>query len=181
MKHGVHHSPLALIRGAAPDVVRLLGGNGEIVEYAAKDFARQYGVDTLVRILNDEYQFIDGALPYLTHFNMEFSGHKPGAKVMLPRILRQGYFRGTGDEVLPVLSVDQVYVGTVLKKREHIPYNTLDTEAFTYSMKHIKDSKELQQAILRRYGVSMPLLSDDEILSRGVGMTVIKLEGIFEV
>ena len=96
-------------------------------------------------------------------------------------VRHRGYFKGEGDEVLPVLSVKNVYVGTVVKKREHIPYDALLTEAFTYSMKHIKSPDELKKAILRRYGVSMPLLSDEEILARGVGMTVIKLEGVFEM
>ena len=181
MKHGVHHSPLAIVRSAAPDVVRIQAEDGIIEEYDAKDFTRHFGIATIIRILNDEYSFIDHDLPFLTHFNMEFSGHKTGAKVLLPRILRQGYFKGEEDEVLPVLSVKNVYVGTVVKKREHIPYDALLPEAFTYSMKHIKSPAELKKAILRRYGVSMPLLSDDEILARGVGMTVIKLEGVFEM
>ncbi len=181
MKHGVHHSSLAIARSAAPDVVRIQGEDGTIEEYDAKDFTRHFGIGTIIRILNDEYPYIDHDLHFLTHFNMEFGGHKPGAKVLLPRIIRQGYYKGEGDEVLPVLSVKNVYVGTVVKKREHIPYDALLPEAFTYSMKHIKSPDELKKAILRRYGVSMPLLSDDEILARGVGMTVIKLEGIFEI
>ncbi len=181
MKHGVHHSPLALPRSAAPDVVRLEGEGGVIEEYDAIGFTRHFGISTIVRILNDEYPYIDHDLPFLTHFNMEFGGHKPGAKVILPRILRQGYFKDDEDEVLPILSVKNVYRGTVMKKREHVPYDALLPEAFKYSMKHIKSPAELKQAILRRYGVSMPLLSDDEILARGVGMTVIKLEGIFEI
>ena len=181
MKHGVHHSPLVIPRSAAPDIIRLQGEDGIIEDYDAKEFTRYFGIGTIIRILNDEYPYIDHNLPFLTHFNMEFSGHKPGTKVILPRILRQGYFKGDEDEVLPVLSVKNVYIGTVAKKREHIPYDTLLPEAFTYSMKHIKSPLELKKAILRRYTVSMPLLSDDEILARGVGMTVIKLEGIFEI
>ena len=83
--------------------------------------------------------------------------------------------------MLPILSMKNIYIGTVVKKREHVPYSTLLTEAFRYSMKHIKNEKELKQAILRRYRISMPLLSDKEILERGVGVTMIKLDGIFEM
>ena len=83
--------------------------------------------------------------------------------------------------MLPILSMKNIYIGTVVKKREHVPYSTLLTEAFRYSMKHIKNEKELKQAILRRYRISMPLLSDKEIFERGVGVTMIKLDGIFEM
>ena len=180
MKHGVHHSPLALPRSAGPDLVRIKVGDGTIEAYDAKKFADHYHVDTLIRILNGEYPFINHDLPFFTHFNMEFGGHKVGSRVLLPRILTQGYFKGEDDEVLPVLSLKNIYIGTVVKKREHIPYHALAHDVFKYSMKHIKDEKQLKEAILKRYRVSMPLVSDKEILSRGVGMTVIKLDGIFE-
>ena len=125
MKHGVHHSPLALPRSFAPDVVRVKGADGVIAEYSAKEFTKYYNVETLIRILNDEYQFINHDLPLLTHFNMEFGGHKVGSKVLLPRILRQGYFKNQEDEMLPILSMKNIYIGTVVKKREHVPYSTL--------------------------------------------------------
>ena len=134
----------------------------------------------LLRILNHEYASIDHRLPYFTHFNLEFGGHKIGSKVVLPRIVRRGYFRSPDDEVIPVLSFKNVYCGTVVRKREHIPYESLQSEIFKYSMKHIQNSEQLAATILERYQTSMPLLSKAEILERGVGMTTIRLEEIFE-
>jgi hypothetical protein len=84
------------------------------------------------------------------------------------------YFRAPGNEVLPILSFTNVYTGTVIHKREHVPYKALHAEIFQYSMKHIKNVAELKKAILRRYRVSMPNLSDEEILRRGVGITTIR-------
>ena len=71
MKHGVHHSPLALPRSFALDIVRVKGADGVIEEYSAKEFTEYYNVETIIRILNDEYSFINHDLPFLTHFNME--------------------------------------------------------------------------------------------------------------
>jgi hypothetical protein len=133
-----------------------------------------------MRILEEEYMGIDSTLPYFTHFNLEFAGNPVGGRMFLPRVLTQGYFRAPGDEVLPILSFANVYTGTVTHKREHVPYKALHSEIFHYSMKHIKNVAELKKAILRRYRISMPNLSDEEILKRGVGITTIRMEGLVD-
>lgn len=175
-KRGTHRSHLALPRSHGPDIYRVLRSDGVIEESYAHEFDAAHALTGgCMRILNTEYDDIDGTLQYLTHFNLEFSGHIVGAKMFLPRIITQGYFRAPGDEVLPVLSLKNIYIGTVVHKREHVPYKAIRDEIFRYSMKHIQNVADLKKAILRRYRVSMPNLSDEEILKRGVGITTIRL------
>ncbi len=180
MSHTRHRSPLALPRSHGPDIYCIDIGNGKIKNIDAAVFHAQHHIDNSIRILNSEYAFIDTRLPFFTHFNMEFSGHIVGARMILPRILKQGHYRAPGDEELPILSIKNIIVGTVISKREHVPYRSLHDEVFEYSMRHIKNIDQLKRAILKRYSVSMPDLSDDEILKRGVGITTLRLEGLFE-
>lgn len=175
--HRAHRSPLALPRSHGPDIYRVLRNDGSISEIDAHQFDVVHGFATCMRILEEEYSGIDITLPYFTHFNLEFAGNPVGGRMFLPRVLTQGYFRAPGDEVLPVLSFANVYVGAVIHKREHVPYKALHEEIFRYSMKHIQNVGELKKAILRRYRVSMPNLSDEEILKRGVGITVLRMDG----
>ena len=175
-----HNSPLALARSHGPDIYRIHIGKDKIKEIEASIFHTNQHIDNAIRILDKEYAYIDTSLPYFTHFNMEISGHSIGARMILPRIIRQGHFRHAQDEVLPILSLKNVYVGVVVSKREHLSYDNLHDEIFTYSMTHIKNIDQLKRAILRRYSVSMPDLSDAEILARGVASTTIRLEGIFQ-
>jgi hypothetical protein len=175
-KQRTYRSLIALPRAHGPDMYRIMRNNGTIDEIDAHTFDVKHGFASCMRILEEEYANIDNTLPYFTHFNLEFAGNPVGGKMFLPHILVQGYFRAAGDEVLPILSFTNVYTGVVTHKREHVPYKALHDEIFQYSMKHIQNVTDLKKAILRRYRVSMPNLSDEEILRRGVGITTIHLE-----
>ncbi len=179
MSKARHRSPLTLARSHGPDTYRIRVGKDKIKEIEASIFHSNQHIDNAIRILDAEYAYIDTTLPFLTHFNMETSGNPLGARMILPRIIRQGHFRHAGDEVLPVLSLKNIYVGVVVSKREHLSYDNLHDEIFEYSMKQIKNVDQLKRAILRRYTVSMPDLTDAEILARGVASATIQLEGIF--
>ena len=179
MSKARHVSPLALARSHGPDIYRIRVGKDKIKEIEASIFHSKQHIDNAIRILDAEYAYIDTTLPFFTHFNLEMSGHSIGAKMILPRIVSQGHYRGPHDEVLPILSLKNILVGAVVSKREHLSYETLHDEIFEYSMKHIKNVDQLKRAMLRRYTVSMPDLSDAEILARGVASTTIQLEGIF--
>ncbi len=178
-KGRLHRSPLALPRAHGPENYRIVRADGSVYEINAHTFDIRHDFTLCIRILDEEYKDIDGTLPYFTHFNLEYAGNPIGGRAFLPRIITRGYFRATGDEVLPTCSFANIYTGTVVRKREYVPYEALHAKIFQYSMKHIKNVDELKQAILRRYRVSMPNLSDEEILKRGVGITTIRLEGTF--
>ncbi len=175
-----HHSPLELARSNGPNVLRIQTDK-TIKDMDAEMFFSRHHIDNVIRILDAEYAYIDTTLPFLTHFNLETSGNPLGARMILPRIVSQGHFRGPEDETLPILSLKNILVGVVVSKREHLSYEALHEEIFQYSMKHIKNVEQLKRAMLRRYTVSMPDLSDAEIIARGVASTTIQLEGLFQL
>jgi hypothetical protein len=93
--------------------------------------------------------------------------------------MEQGYYRTPEDEVSPVLSFHDIETATCIGGREHVPYKALHAADFKYSMKHIQNVEELKRAILRRYSVSMPNLTEAEILKLGVAVTTLEWEGAF--
>lgn len=181
MRHHRYYSPLALPRNSIQENEQYqLIHNGDISWVSAHDFDIAHNVDGDIRILDDEYPEIDTSLKFYTHFNMEFGGHRIGKRYGLPHIIKQGYFRSQTDEVLPLCSFDNSLVATCVQVREHIPYRSLQDSNFEFSMKHIKNISDLKGAILKRYKVSLPNLSEEEILSFGVGITVLQLDGYFK-
>jgi hypothetical protein len=152
--------------------------DGVASEVDAEDFHTKHNIASMIRIAASEYDGIDAELPYVTHFNMEYGGHIPGSRYAFPRIEKHGFFRTPEDQSGPILSIENILVGTCTASREKVGYDELTNADFAYSMRHIKSIEELRSAILKRYSKSMPDLSADEILRRGVGVTTVKLEGI---
>ena len=134
------------------------------------------GVDNVIRIRKEEYTDIDTHLKYFTHFNLQYGGMKIGSRYALPKILVQGYYKSDEDELPPLLSFEDFLIGTCVRVKENIPYHELSDIDFEYSMRSVKNPAELEVAILRRYRVSMPLLSDKEIIKMGVSVTTLRFE-----
>ncbi len=132
------------------------------------------GITSNIRILDSEYKSIDSRDDYFTHFNMEKGLHLIGKIYALPRILRSGFIN-KDREVPPLLSFEDIYLAECIEAKDFVDYKDLPSDVFRYSMKHIKDVKSLKQAIINRYRISRPLLSQDEILSKGVGVTYLKI------
>ncbi len=150
--------------------------SGESLRHLPAIFVHQaYETTHAIRILDAEYDAIDSTSEFFTHFNLEHSGHKIGLRYILPRITKQGYFKYNHDEVAPVLSFRDVYIAECVSVRDFVAYKDLLPNDFQYSMNHIVDAQSLEDTILKRYRVSMPLLTDEEILERGVGVTTLRL------
>lgn len=172
---GKLRSPIALKReGRMSECTYVILENGITTSVSALLYNAKHGVDGAIRIQKDEYEQIDTALPFYTHFNLQFCGHRIGSTYALPRILTQGYFVDDADQLPPLLSFEGALMGTCTKVQEHIPYNMITNDIFRYSMRHIQSVDELKSAILRRYKISMPSLSDEKILSLGVSITTLK-------
>lgn len=132
------------------------------------------GIASAIRIQNSEYMDINRADEYFTHFNMEKGLHIPGKIYALPRILRSGSVN-KNEEVPPLLSFEDIYLAECVEARDFVDYEDLPPDVFRHSMSHIKDVASLKQAIARRYSISRPLLSEAEILTKGVGITYLKI------
>jgi hypothetical protein len=179
MSKGKHQSLLALRReGERFRETYRIERNGEIEDINAHTFDVTHDIDGVIRIIAEEYHQIDTSLPYYAHFNVEFCGHKIGARYVLPKIVARGYYLGHEDEVPPTLSFKSTLIGMCIGVRERLPYSALRPEDFRYAMKHIQNVEQLKKAIVARYSVSMPGLSEHEILERGVAMTTLRLEEV---
>lgn len=181
MSHGKHQSPVALVREGEHfhNVYRISDGDA-VFDVHAHTFDSASHIDGVIRIVREEYSEIDTSLPYFTHFNLEFGGHKIGARYALPKIIERGYYRSSDDEVPPTLSFNKALVGVCVRVCEHVPYQAFRPEDFRYSMKHIQNVEQLKKAIIARYSVSMPDLSEKEILLRGVAMTILRIDGALQ-
>ena len=167
------------IRNPANYFYRIKEGE-RVIEVIEQELYRQKKVMGCIRIVDAEYSGIDRSLQYYAHFNLEQSGHIVGSRYALPRILEHGYFRTPEDQQGPILSFHDVLAGVCVAVRERIPYEELSESDFLYSMKHIKNTPELQQAILSRYHVSVPDVEPDELLRHGVGITLLQLDGVVD-
>ena len=158
------------------DLNYVLFEDGLTVTVRCNLYHAKIGVDNAIRIRKEEYDDIDIYLQYFTHFNLEYGGMKIGQKYALPKILVQGYYKSDEDELPPLLSFEDFLIGTCVRVKENVAYDELTAVDFEYSMRSIRSPKDLQNAILRRYRVSMPLLSDQEIIKMGVSVTTLRFE-----
>lgn len=77
--------------------------------------------------------------------------------------------------VLPLLSFENICYGECIEVGNNIEYTSLHKDIFEYSMCTIKDIDSLKQEMFRRYHLSRPELSDDDIVSLGVAYTKLRL------
>ncbi len=147
---------------------------GLVTQVSSPLLNAKYGIDGVIRILHREYEDIDRTLSLYTHFNLEYCGHQVGATYGLPRVLTQGYFKSPLDEAPPILSFDGMLIGTCVHVQEHVPYSALTPLDFEHAMRSLCSPEAVQRAIVERYSVSMPLLSPEEIIARGVAVTTLR-------
>ena len=142
-----------------------------------KELSTSLGIEvfSIIRILKDEFEYINFEKEMLTHFNLEKSNHIIEKNYILPKIIKQGYFDNKNNkEVLPILDFEFAPVYICTKCIEQISYENVKKEDFDNSMIHIKNRDELFNSILKRYSISLPSLSYDEIYNRGVSITTLK-------
>lgn len=158
-------------RGIAKDDLFLIDGRIERLSY--EDGRRRFHVDGIIRFHPEEFRMIDPKQKFLMHFNLESSNHEPGKLYALAQIVRAGSFDGT-KEVQPVLSMDGSFRTRCISAKNKVSYGDLNMDDFRYSLSTIKSAEELKQTILRRYQESMSLLSDEDKLDLGIGMTLLE-------
>lgn len=129
-----------------------------------------------IRIREDEYPFLPEVGHTYTHFNLSPAFHIPGLTYMFPRIIETGYFDGE-KEVLPLISLDDSYIAECIGFETFRAYKDLQDEDFKFAASNIHNAEDLQRVILGKYSKSMPTLSKEEILARGVSITALKIIG----
>lgn len=150
------------------------GGQKKDVEL--KDICALFNVDSIIRIWHEDFESIPSKGTYV-HFNFETCGHIVGKKYALLPIVESGFYdEKTKEEKMPVLNLDHVRIGECVKVEQKQKYDLIDTKIFEYAFARIKNISSLQAFILDRYGQSLPQLSKEEILSRGVSITRVEIK-----
>ena len=109
-----------------------------------------------------------------THFNIQYTGHKPGKNYLIVKIDRLGYFDGVSYKH-PAMSSKNFILAKCLFTQNHVDYADLKGNVFKRSLRNIKNISALKKAIKRRYKKTLTHLSDEEKLSLGVAITELKI------
>jgi len=166
---------LSIRRGISYDNLVILQDDRRVT-VSVENFRRLTGALDAIRILDSEYCEIDEKKKYLAHFNLEDTDSVVGNIYVLAKIVERGFFDNvSGEEKPPTLSLKDVIVVRCVKVENNVPYGKLTPEYFNFSMKHIRDVPTLKDAIVKRYGASMPRLSREEILSLGVSWQLLEI------
>lgn len=147
--------------------------NGKEKLISQKYLLKKLNVDGIIRIQKKDFPLLFRR-KYLTHFNLEWSGHVEGKRYILAKIERPGYFKKGEKEVQPLLSFDSKFVAKCIGSKEFVKYDEVTEEDFKYSFENIKSIDELKEQILYRYTKSLPDMKKKELLDLGVGITYLQ-------
>lgn len=140
-----------------------------------REVLKKYKSVACIRIHKKEFKNIEREKKYYTHFNLQKTGHKKGKTYVITKIVKSGFYTKK-KEVKPILSFDNCIIAKCINVKENVPYSKITEKEFEYSMKNIKNVKQLQRAIISRYGKSLPDLNKKKILSLGVAVTTLELK-----
>ena len=148
---------------------------GKQIKYSnLKEFLQKHEVDGIIRIREEDFVFLETNLEFLTHFNLQSTGHKKGKIYALSLIVKQGFFDGK-KEVSPILSFEKYFIAECLEVKNKFKYEDLKQEDFEYCFPNIQNVAQLKKVIVKRYSESMPNLSQQKILSMGIAITKLKI------
>ena len=137
-------------------------------------FFKRCGIHSTIALHRSEFKLIKRNAKRLTHFNIQWTGHKPGRKYLITKIEKFGYFNGIVFKP-PILSYNNFILAKRLSVQNQNKYASLSDNVFRYSLSNIKDISSLKKAIKRRYKKSLAHISDSKKLSLGVAITKLKI------
>ena len=137
-------------------------------------FLKKYNVHGFIQILHSDFKLIKKNMNRYTHFNIQYTGHKPGKNYLIMKIHKRGYFDGITFKQ-PIYNSNNFILAKCLSAQNNIDYVDLKEKVFEHSLSNIKNINTLKKAIKRRYKKSLAHLSDTEKLSLGVAITELKI------
>ncbi|MDC3071932.1 hypothetical protein OA046_02940, partial [Candidatus Pelagibacter sp.] len=93
---------------------------------------------------------------------------------LIVKIIKKGSFDGKVYRA-PIISSKKVLFARCLGTKNKINYKNLTKKDFIYSLKTIKNNKDLKKAIIRRYKKSLPHMNENSIINLGVATTKLKI------
>ena len=145
-----------------------------IISKSESIFYKKYNIHLVIKLLSSDFILIKKNMTRLTHFNIQYTDHKPGRNYLIVKIAKQGYFDGVINRE-PILDSNNFIFSKCLSVKNNIDYADLKKKVFKHSFRNIKSVNTLKKAIKRRYKKTLVHLSDVNKLSMGVGLTELKI------
>lgn len=146
----------------------------DIVAVDMERIEKKYNVDTVIKLFDVDFDLIKEDMKRLTHFNIQYCGHKPGYRYLILKIEEPGYFDGKNERP-PILSNNSFLIANCLLVRDNLNYDELTESDFKNSLDNIRDVDSLKKAMIRRYEKSLAHLSNEEKLSLGISITELEI------
>jgi len=156
-------------RGAGYPNIRIVNKPNPI-EIPTAVMQEKYGIKLFIRI--PQFEYPEDAAPSIkiVHFGLPIQDEKVGDTLALTRIIQNGsYVPGLFEEP-PLLSLENIWTGRLIKVAEMVPFEKIPPECFAHTIGNIRDLNELKERILSRYRHSLSTLGDNQILSYGVSI-----------
>ena len=139
-------------------------------------FLKKYNVHHIIQILRSDFKLIKKNMNRFTHFNIQYTAHKPGKNYLIMKIHKRGYFNGsTSTYKHAILDSNNFILAKCLFAQNNIDYVNLKEKVFKHSLSNIKNVNALKKSIKRRYKKSLAHLSDTQKLSLGIAITELKI------
>ena len=137
-------------------------------------FLKKYNAHLGIQILHSDFKLIKKNMNRYTHFNIQYTGHKPGKYYLIVKIHTRGYFDGITFKQ-PIYNNNNFILAKCLFVQNNIDYVNLKEKFFKHSLSNIKNVNALKNTIKRRYKKRLAHLSDTQKLSLGIAITELKI------
>ena len=139
-------------------------------------FVKKYNVHSLIRILPPDFKLIKKNMNRFTHFNIQYTAHKPGKNYLIMKIHKRGYFNeSTSTYKDAILDSNNFILAKCLSSQNNVDYADLKEKVFKHSLSNIRNVDSLKKAIKKRYDKTFVYLSNMKKLSLGVAITELKI------
>ena len=84
-------------------------------------FLKKYNVHECIKILRSDFKLIKKNMNRYTHFNIQYTAHKPGKNYLIIKIHKRGYFDGIIHKE-PILDSNNFILAKCLAAKNNIDY-----------------------------------------------------------
>jgi hypothetical protein len=137
---------------------------------------RRFGVDMLIRLQAADFANLAALTGVFVHFNLETTLNEVGHRCAILPIVTSGRRLPDGQEVLPVVDMNQYRLGRCIEVTQRVPLSEISADLFAYSLPTVKSTEQLRATLIQRYTPMFPLLTQQDIEARGCAVTKLILD-----
>lgn len=161
-------------RGFNRGDVKLKDSLGRTILTNQEEILRRYGVDDLIRIPKKDYPESAKVGDVFVHYNLPIEYSRKGFNVVLPKIIRRGYFKKPNIERLPILSFDNVWKAKVVNFVQHTNYSDLTPDCLKNVIGGARNVDGLKKMMVKRYLKVLGDETEEGVINKGVSVTFLE-------